>query len=532
MRRFIRKIICLIWVFDIFCCMSDKAVAAEATDFEQIKKGIVEIQSGFNDSNGTFHKVKSGSGFLLSNTEGETYIVVGNSIAQTSKNEMEEFCKIHGIDVENLSLDDVIKVIVKGDVMVDAFLDTDSERKDFAILHAGNVLNEKKSLRLRDDFEWKEGENICFMAFQQEKENQEYNASDVNEYPGKIENKDLNLEGEYSFNFSSELPEDCIGGVLLDEEGYVIGIRNDGISDAENNYHAATSIAEIIEVLDNLSIYYDSSLKDEKRNELQKLYQECKEMCENGQYKDKSVKEMQTVLEEVKSLENMVEVSLESTQNAYEMLQDAKKGMVQKMEKIQIIFWVLAVVIALLLIWLIQLLIRNHLDKKKEQSNDQIGRTDRQVQKDATTKNSQNINPSQQEERHQKQENTYRYESSLEESRCQDYGSMDLRILNQEQKQIPLSLIRVKSGESFPLIKGKCVIGRGADADIQIKGNTPVSRKHAEILCENGDYYIQDLESLNGSYVNGKKLLPFEPQKIQEGDIVALANERFEIKNG
>lgn len=553
MRSYIQKFICLLWILGVFFCISDKAVAAEAVDFEQIKKGIVEIQSGFNDANGLFRMVKSGSGFLLSNTEGKTYIIAGNSIAQTSKNEIEKFCGNQEIAIENLSLDDVTKVVVKGDVTVDVSLDTDSEKKDFAILSTGNVLNEKKSLRLRDDFQWEAGDKIYLLAFRQREENQEYIASDVNMYQGKIENRDISLDSEYSFNFSAELPEDCTGGVLLDEEGYVIGIRNDGMSNASNDYHVATSITEIIEVLDNWTIYYESALKDQGRNDLRELYQECTQMCDSGRYKKKSVQEMQTALEEVKALENMTEVSLESTQDAYEQLRSVKEKMVQKMEKIQLIFWTLAGIIAILLIWLILLLVRNYLDKKKEQEKrgtDQTkNRTRRSVSNDQrrsfsafnqieAQKNNNLAGSSQSLENLQQSQTGVHQNSSasqkvnnLDNRDWEDNGSMDLRVLERQQKEVLLSLLRVRSGEEFTLSQDRTVIGKGMDADIQIKGNTAVSRKHAEIQHVEGGYCIRDLESLNGTFVNGRKLRSLESQQIGAGDELVLANERFLIKS-
>lgn len=64
------------------------------------------------------------------------------------------------------------------------------------------------------------------LSFRQEIKGQQFMDSDVEEYIGEIQIKDVNLDKEYSFRYAAELPDDCIGGVLLDEEGYVIGIPN------------------------------------------------------------------------------------------------------------------------------------------------------------------------------------------------------------------------------------------------------------------------------------------------------------------
>lgn len=48
-------------------------------------------------------------------------------------------------------------------------------------------------------------------------------------------------------------------------------------------------------------------------------------------------------------------------------------------------------------------------------------------------------------------------------------------------------------------------IGRDADNDIQID-NVAVSRHHAEIYRQDVPFYIEDLKSTNGTYVNGRFL--------------------------
>jgi diguanylate cyclase (GGDEF)-like protein len=61
-------------------------------------------------------------------------------------------------------------------------------------------------------------------------------------------------------------------------------------------------------------------------------------------------------------------------------------------------------------------------------------------------------------------------------------------------------------GEMFPLAAGReLVIGRRDDAEIQIRDDG-VSRRHASILVEGEGATVADLESANGTYVNGKRV--------------------------
>jgi pSer/pThr/pTyr-binding forkhead associated (FHA) protein len=51
-----------------------------------------------------------------------------------------------------------------------------------------------------------------------------------------------------------------------------------------------------------------------------------------------------------------------------------------------------------------------------------------------------------------------------------------------------------------------------------------VSRNHAELFVgDDGNPYLRDMGSLNGSYVNGQKVVPFAPTMLKTGDEVAFS---------
>ena len=61
-----------------------------------------------------------------------------------------------------------------------------------------------------------------------------------------------------------------------------------------------------------------------------------------------------------------------------------------------------------------------------------------------------------------------------------------------------------------------------------------VSRKHARILRQNGEFLIEDLGSTNGTYINrGRRLLPGSPHPLRDNDeiIVGKTFLRFKINN-
>jgi predicted component of type VI protein secretion system len=72
----------------------------------------------------------------------------------------------------------------------------------------------------------------------------------------------------------------------------------------------------------------------------------------------------------------------------------------------------------------------------------------------------------------------------------------------------------------FVLEQGKTYrIGRAKDADIRLK-DIKVSRDHAMVRAENDQYYVEDLGSRNGTYVNGEKTSG--RMEIKDGDQIRL----------
>ncbi|MCW3040594.1 MAG: hypothetical protein JWM31_2499 [Solirubrobacterales bacterium] len=69
-------------------------------------------------------------------------------------------------------------------------------------------------------------------------------------------------------------------------------------------------------------------------------------------------------------------------------------------------------------------------------------------------------------------------------------------------------------GESFPLQADRLGIGRRPDSEIFLDDVT-VSRDHALLVRRGDAYYLDDLGSLNGTYVNRKRI---ESEQLHDGD--------------
>lgn len=73
------------------------------------------------------------------------------------------------------------------------------------------------------------------------------------------------------------------------------------------------------------------------------------------------------------------------------------------------------------------------------------------------------------------------------------------------------------NGRRHPITKSRTIIGRGSDADITID-DSGTSRKHVEILWDGTRAQVRDLESTNGSKLNGQPVTkaPLAPDSVIE----------------
>lgn len=87
-------------------------------------------------------------------------------------------------------------------------------------------------------------------------------------------------------------------------------------------------------------------------------------------------------------------------------------------------------------------------------------------------------------------------------------------------------LIRQMSEEHFE-VYDTAVLGAGTMANCKIDNNRKISRKHASIQLERGSYYIRDNNSSNGTFLNGRRLIPEKAEELRDNDMIRLADEDF-----
>lgn len=74
-------------------------------------------------------------------------------------------------------------------------------------------------------------------------------------------------------------------------------------------------------------------------------------------------------------------------------------------------------------------------------------------------------------------------------------------------------------------ISGTTTLGRAPD-NLCVLQEVEVSRRHALLQAQGeGEYWLVDLGSANGSYVNGRRI--FRPQELADGDVLRLSSAQF-----
>jgi serine phosphatase RsbU (regulator of sigma subunit) len=87
----------------------------------------------------------------------------------------------------------------------------------------------------------------------------------------------------------------------------------------------------------------------------------------------------------------------------------------------------------------------------------------------------------------------------------------------------------VDPGHLFPLERAAVILGRHPACDIVLE-SAAVSRQHSRILAIDGNYYLEDLHSRNGTFLNGRPIT--QRQVLDENDEVGICDLLFAFHAG
>jgi len=103
--------------------------------------------------------------------------------------------------------------------------------------------------------------------------------------------------------------------------------------------------------------------------------------------------------------------------------------------------------------------------------------------------------------------------------------------------QVKLVALRgQRVGMEYPVYEGRNVIGRFADKPVDIdlmiqeaEGQIWSSRQHAVVLLSQGAVLVEDLNSLNGTWVNGSRLHAGQQKPLKPNDVIQIGAVQLKV---
>lgn len=93
-----------------------------------------------------------------------------------------------------------------------------------------------------------------------------------------------------------------------------------------------------------------------------------------------------------------------------------------------------------------------------------------------------------------------------------------------------------KLGSAYPILEGRNVVGRTVNTpvDIDLTGQEPTervwtSRQHACVIFDGKTVILEDMSSLNGTFVNRQRVFPGQQRVLQPNDVVQVGTVQLRL---
>ncbi|MBK8253944.1 MAG: GGDEF domain-containing protein [Polyangiaceae bacterium] len=113
-------------------------------------------------------------------------------------------------------------------------------------------------------------------------------------------------------------------------------------------------------------------------------------------------------------------------------------------------------------------------------------------------------------------------DADVEDTRVANINELqqELRARSQRDRAYLIVLAGSNVGEMFRIEPGECVIGRAQTVQVRLLDDG-ISRKHARVVQIGDKVYIEDLQSSNGTYLNGE---PIQTAELKDGDKIRIGS--------
>ena len=86
----------------------------------------------------------------------------------------------------------------------------------------------------------------------------------------------------------------------------------------------------------------------------------------------------------------------------------------------------------------------------------------------------------------------------------------------------------LSEGAEFQLNSAPVTVGRAAQNDLVLEGDEFASARHARIEARGDGVWVQDLDSTNGTYVNGTRVVG--AQRMDAGDVLRVGETDLRVE--
>jgi hypothetical protein len=86
----------------------------------------------------------------------------------------------------------------------------------------------------------------------------------------------------------------------------------------------------------------------------------------------------------------------------------------------------------------------------------------------------------------------------------------------------------LEEGDEFPIDSAPLTLGRGGQNDLVLVGDEFASARHARIEPRGDGVWVQDLESTNGTFVNGTRVAG--AQRLDPGDVLRVGETDLRVE--
>lgn len=523
-----------------------------ATEMYDEKDAMVAISLLYVDQQSNEYEIKNGYGFFVGDKNETVYLITCHHMVVLSQAEKEHIAAMYGVEVDKISTK--IKITLKGDVTVEAALENSSESMDFAIVKPATELAGATTLRVCDDANINENGSKVYSYVLPELPDITYStATDAGvQQPTTIEKTkvdgeiqdwaDINQAHYYKYTLANA---PTMGTPLLNDQGEVIGINTSAVY-MDSSYYSSLQINEVTEIMRLLGLVYNPEIVIDT-TKLDELLTEFEEL-DSKKYTDetwKIVEEKVAVLQQFSTeiadgdvnyyTQDKLNTACDETRTAIDDLKVKEKS-ANEVKKIAII---IGIVLAVVIITLIVILIVNKVKYKKkieEEANSQKSAMEMLKMSGRVTPgsiynntNNMPMNKSLSGMAGYGGAEDLGSETTILSSSGMAWNTNTYDTMEMKQTEHPPRLTRIKTGESVTINKNTFVLGKAPEmVDYCVRYNSGISRKHACIMKMADGYYIQDLGTTNGTYVNDMRVVGDRYVKLVNGSVIKLADEAFE----